>query len=85
MILPAPLLGYGTGDVTSPRVPAAVLGCGNVTKGRLRDGEAAGVGIHSFIHSYSFNNSCQTAGAKQNKTICRPRNIQVNKHTNTKF
>jgi len=43
------------------------------------------VDIFIFIHSYSFNNGCQTAGVNQNKTICRPRNIQVNKHTNTKF
>ena len=31
--------------------------------------------------THSFNNSCQTAGVNQNKTICRPSNIQVNKHS----
>jgi len=35
--------------------------------------------------TYSFKNSCQTAGVNQNKMICRPSNIQVNKHTNTKW
>jgi len=35
--------------------------------------------------TYSSNHNCQTAGVHQNKIICRPSNIQVNKHRNTKF
>jgi len=37
------------------------------------------------VITYSFNHNCQTAGVHQNKIICRPSNIQVNKHPDTKF
>jgi len=35
--------------------------------------------------TYSFKHNCQTAGVHENKTICRPSNIKVNKHHNTTF
>jgi len=35
--------------------------------------------------TYSFKHNCQTAGVDENKTVCRPRNIKVNKHHNTTF
>ena len=39
--------------------------------------------IITLTITYSFNHNCETAGVHENKTVCRPSNIKVNKHHTT--